>query len=128
MRYHARMISPFKSSPGWRRILQALSYSLHGLRAAFRHEASFRQELLLALVLAPFAFVVGDNAMQVLLLLGSLVAVLVVELINSAIEALADAVSVEPHPMIRQAKDIGSAAVLLTLAMAVAVWLVLLLT
>lgn len=122
-----RMVSPFKSTSGWRRITRALGYSLSGLRAAFRHEAAFRQELLLVLVLTPCAFVVGESPMQVLALLVSLLAVLIIELLNSALETLADAVSVEHHPLLGRAKDIGSAAVLLTLLTAAAVWLTILL-
>lgn len=99
---------------------------MRGLYAAFVHESAFRQELLLVCVLAPFAFWVGRSPTQILLLLGSLVAVLVVELLNSAIEALADAVSLEAHPLLGRAKDLGSAAVLLTLCMAGAIWLTLL--
>lgn len=128
LRYDTRMVSSFKSTSGWRRILRAWGYSLNGLRAAFRHEAAFRQELLLAAVLAPCAFWVGDDALQIVLLLASLAAVLIVELLNSAVETLADAVSTEHHPLIGRAKDIGSAAVLLTLGMAAAVWLAVLLT
>lgn len=121
------MVSPFKSTSGVHRITRALSYSLSGLRSAFRQEAAFRQELLLALVLAPCAFWVGKSPLQILLLLASLMAVLVVELLNSALETLADAVSLEHHPLLGRAKDIGSAAVMLTLIMVGALWLTVLL-
>jgi len=112
---------------GWRRIWRAGRYSVQGVRAALRHEAAFRQELLLAAVLAPCAFFVGRTPGQVLLLLASLAAILIVELLNSAIEALADAVSLDAHPLLGRAKDMGSAAVLLTVCMAVVIWLTLLL-
>ncbi|MCB5364150.1 diacylglycerol kinase [Pusillimonas sp. CC-YST705] len=117
------MVSTFKSTSGWRRITRAWGYSLNGLRAAFRHEAAFRQELLLVVILTPLAFLVGDSPLQVALLLISLLGVLIVELLNSAVETLADAVSVEHHPLIGRAKDIGSAAVLLAIVGAAGIWL-----
>ncbi len=116
--------SAFKSRGGPRRVLQALRYSLAGLRAAIRHEAAFRQELLLAvpmLLLVPF---LAPGRWQALFMAGSVLAVLVVELLNSALEALADAVSLDRHPLLGRAKDLGSAAVMLSLLFAAAVWLV----
>ena len=107
--------------------MQAARYSAQGLSAALRHEAAFRQELFLALILTPAAFWVGQNSMQVVALIASLVFVLVVELLNSAIEAVADAVSLEENPLIGRAKDLGSAAVLLSLLLAAGLWLVMLL-
>ena len=121
--YETNMVSSFKSTSGWRRITRAWGYSLQGLRAAIRQEASFRQELLLAVVLVPCAFWVGNTPVQIALLLATLFAVLIVELLISALETVADAVSIEEHPLIGRAKDIGSAAVLLTLIMAAIVWL-----
>ena len=120
--------SPFKSRSGWRRIVCALDYSLRGLRAAFVHEAAFRQELLAALLLTPLAFVIGQSPREILLLLGVLVLVLIVELLNSAVETLCDTVTIEHHPLIGRAKDIGSAAVLLSIGLATAVWLTVWLT
>jgi len=120
------MISPYKSQSGLTRLWRAFGYSIKGMRAAFRHEAAFRQELLLAVVLAPCAFWVGDTPGEILLLLASLAGVLLVELINSAIEALADAISVEEHLLLGRAKDLGSAAVLLALCLAAGIWLTLL--
>lgn len=114
--------SPYKSTGGLIRIVRAFGYSLQGLGAAWRHEAAFRQETLLAVVLIPLGLWLGDTAMERLLLAGVLVAVLIVELLNSAIEALADAVSTDHHPLLGRAKDIGSAAVLLTLLLAGAAW------
>jgi diacylglycerol kinase (ATP) len=116
--------SAFKSRGGARRVLHALRYSLAGLRAAIRHEAAFRQELLLAvpmLLLVPF---VAPGRWQALFMAGSVLAVLVVELLNSALEALADAVSLDRHALLGRAKDLGSAAVMLSLLFAAAVWLV----
>lgn len=115
--------SPYKSSGGLRRVFNALKYSWQGLRAAIRYEAAFRQELALAVVLVPAAFWVGHSPYQVLLLIFSVVWVLVVELLNSAVEALADALSVETHPLLGRAKDLGSAAVMMSLFFSGAVWL-----
>lgn len=115
--------SPYKSRGGFGRLFNALSYSAKGLKAAFRHEAAFRQELLLAVVLVPAAFWVGRDALQVLLLIGTVVFVLIVELLNSALEAVADSVTLEHHPLIGRAKDLGSAAVLFALLFGAAVWL-----
>lgn len=114
--------SPYKSTGGLIRIARAFGYSLQGLGAAWRHEAAFRQETLLAAVLIPLGLWLGDTAGERLLLAGALVLVLITELINSAIEALADAISTDHHPLLGRAKDIGSAAVLLTLLLAGAAW------
>jgi diacylglycerol kinase (ATP) len=116
--------SPYKSTGGFKRVANAVRYSMQGL-AALRYESAFRQELLLAAVLTPAAFWVGQNAGQILLLIGSLVLVLIVELLNSAIEAVADAVSLETNQLIGRAKDLGSAAVFLSLLLCAMVWLVL---
>ena len=117
--------SPYKSIGGFKRVANAARYSMQGLVAALRYESAFRQELLLAAVLTPSAFWVGQNAGQILLLIGSLVLVLIVELLNSAIEAVADAVSLETNQLLGRAKDLGSAAVFLSLLLCGAVWLVL---
>jgi diacylglycerol kinase (ATP) len=116
--------SPFKSKGGLSRLLNAARYSVQGLDAALRHEAAFRQELFLAMLLTPAAFWVGQTSVQVILLLCSLIFVLIVELLNSAIETLADAVSLEYNPLLGRAKDLGSAAVLLSLLTAGSVWIV----
>ena len=115
--------SAFKSRGGLKRVWHAMSYSLAGLRAAIRHEAAFRQELALdvpMLLLVPW---LAPGRWQALMMAGSVVAVLVVELLNSAVEALADALSVERHPLLGRAKDLGSAAVMLSLIFAAVVWL-----
>lgn len=116
------ILSPYKSRGGLGRLFNALSYSMSGLRAAFAHEAAFRQELLLAVVLVPAAFWLGRDALQVLLLIATVVFVLIVEILNSALEALADAVTIDHHPLIGRAKDLGSAAVMLSLLFGAAVW------
>ena len=118
--------SQHKSKGGFGRVLKAAAYSLNGLRAALRYEAAFRQELLLVFILAPAAFWVGQDAVQIILLLSSLVLVLIVELLNSALEAVADAVTLENNELIGRAKDLGSAAVLLSLLSAGALWVTLL--
>jgi len=118
--------SQHKSKGGIGRVLKAASYSWKGLRAALRYEAAFRQELLLVLLMAPIAFWVGQDAIQIILLLSALVLVLIVELLNSAIEAVADAVTLENNELIGRAKDLGSAAVLLSLLSAGALWVTLL--
>lgn len=118
--------SAFKSKGGLQRISKAAGYSLAGLRAAIRHEHAFRQELFLAvpmLVLVPF---IAPGRWQALAMVGSVLLVLVVELLNSALEALCDAVTVERHPLLGRAKDIGSAAVMLCLIFTLLVWAVVL--
>ena len=114
--------SSYKSVGGPTRIYRAFRYSLLGLRAAFTHEAAFRQELILVVLLTPTAFWLGRTPVEVAALLGVLALVLIVELMNSAIEALADAISLEHHVLLGRAKDIGSAAVLLSLLAALGVW------
>ena len=115
--------SSFKSRGYFRRLLAATSYSFSGLAAAWRHEASFRFEVVVGLLLVPVAAWLAPTIMQALVLVGSVVFVWLVELLNSAIETLADAVSLEHHPLIGRAKDIGSAAVMLSLVLAAGVWL-----
>ena len=107
---------------GLTRILKACGYSWAGLCAAWRHEAAFRQELLLVIALIPAALWLGRNPLDYLLLLGSGVLVLIVELLNSAVEAVTDRVGLETHELSARAKDLGSAAVMLSLGLMVAVW------
>jgi len=111
-----------KGNTGLKRIILAAGYSAKGLRAAFIHEAAFRQELLLALILIPLACWLDVDATQRLLLIASLVLVLIVELLNSAIEAVVDRIGPEHHELSGRAKDIGSAAVLLTLLLGAWIW------
>lgn len=118
--------SPFKGKTGIVRLWNALRYSLAGLRAATRHEDAFRQELLLAAVLIPAAFFVPTDGTGKAVLIASTLLLLVVELLNSAIEATVDRVSLERHLLAKRAKDIGSAAVLLALLNLSAVWLLVL--
>lgn len=118
--------SPFKGKTGLRRILNAFRYTSHGLAAAYRHEDAFRQEVLLALVLIPLAFFVTAGGVGRALLIGSVLLVLVVELLNSALEAAVDRISLDRHDLAKRAKDIGSAAVFLSLINLGAVWLLVL--
>lgn len=116
------MESPFKGKTGLRRVWNAFHYSRAGLQAAYRHEDAFRQEALLALLLIPLAIWLGDGAVERALLIGCVLLVLIVELINSAIEATVDRISLDRHPLAKRAKDIGSAAVMIALLNAVLVW------
>ena len=111
-----------KSKGGPARLFKALRYSWQGIRAAIRHEAAFRQELMLSLPLLPCTPWVAQGSLHALGLVGVWVAVWVVELLNSAVEALADQQSLEKMPLLGRAKDLGSAAVLLTLSFALLVW------
>jgi len=119
--------SPFKGKTGLQRVLNATRYSLEGLAAAARHEDAFRQELMLAAVLLPLGLWLGDDGVERALLVGSVLLVLVVELLNSAVEATVDRVSLEDHRLAKRAKDLGSAAVMMSLVTVAAVWLVILL-
>lgn len=105
-----------------RRIVNATFYSLAGLRAAWRSESAFRQESLLCVVLIPAAFWLGTTAVERSLLIGSCVLVLIVELLNSGIEAVVDRIGSERHDLSGRAKDLGSAAVFLSLALVLVVW------
>ncbi|WP_338766042.1 diacylglycerol kinase [Massilia sp. METH4] len=115
-------LSEFKSRSGLKRILSAIHYSLDGLKTAWRYEHAFRQELVLFFFAALLALALPVSAFQKLVLVGVLVLVLIVELINSAIEAVVDRISLERHPLSKNAKDLGSAAVLLACLLAAATW------
>ncbi len=115
--------SPYKSTGGLQRVFRAWRYSLQGLGAALKYEAAFRQEVALVIILVPAAVWLGRDATEVLLLLFSMLLVLVAELLNSAVEALADALSVETHPLLGRAKDLGSAAVMLSLLFSAGLWI-----
>lgn len=119
-------ISEFKSKSGLRRIVSAFGYSIEGFKSAWRGEHAFRQEVMLVVAAVIIAFLVPVMPWERLLLIGVFVLVLIVELINSAIEAVVDRVSLERNPLSKNAKDFGSAAVLLTLSLAAATWLVIL--
>jgi len=114
--------SPHKSKSGLRRVWNALLYSLAGFRAAYRHEHAFRQECLLAVVLLPLALVLPEGGLGKALMAGSVLLVLIVELLNSALEAAVDRISLEHHLLAKRAKDIGSAAVFTSLLNVAVVW------
>ena len=107
---------------GFRRIVNAAGYSFSGLRAAWRTEAAFRQEVILVAILLPLAFLLGNTGMERALLISVCMVVLVAELLNSAIEAVVDRIGPEHHPLAGAAKDLGSAAVFVALVMVVMVW------
>ncbi len=114
--------SPFKSERGLRRLFNALLHSLSGLRLAFRHESAFRQDVALAAVLIPLACVVDVSAGDRVLLFGSVLLLLIVELLNSSVEAAVDRIGFDTHRLSKRAKDLGSAAVLVALIFVATTW------
>jgi diacylglycerol kinase (ATP) len=114
--------SPFKGKTGIRRLMNAFGYSLDGFKAAFKHEDAFRQEVFLALLLIPLALYLTPEPVHRALMIGSVLLVLIVELLNSAVEAVVDRVSIERHELAKRAKDIGSAAVFIALLNTVVIW------
>ncbi|MDR2220328.1 MAG: diacylglycerol kinase [Methylobacillus sp.] len=116
------MESPFKGKTGLRRLINACGYSLAGFKAAWKNEDAFRQEVLLALILIPLALYLKPDAISRALMIGSVLLVMVIELINSAIEATVDRISLERHDLAKRAKDIGSAAVFIGLLNFAVVW------
>ena len=120
------MKSPYKSKPGFARLWKALFHSLDGLSAAFRHEEAFRVEVLLALILIPIALHAPANGVGRALMVASVLLVLIVELLNSGIEAVTDRVSLDDHVLAKRAKDMASAAVMIALVNVPVVWLLVL--
>ena len=116
------MESPYKGKTGLRRLLNAFGYSIAGFRAAYKHEDAFRQEARLAAILIPLALWLPVGLTGKALMIGSVLLVIIVELINSAVEATVDRISLERHDLAKRAKDIGSAAVLVSLINAVVIW------
>jgi diacylglycerol kinase (ATP) len=114
--------SPHKGQRGVQRLANALLYSLSGLRIAFTHESAFRQEVALAAVLIPLACVARVSAVEHVLLIGSVLLVLLVELLNSGLEAAVDRIGFDTHRLAKRAKDLGSAAVLMALVMLSVTW------
>ena len=114
---------PLKGSTGWSRIVKTLHYSWQGLQAAWTHEVAFRYEVAIALLLIPLAIFWGKNWLEYVVLLGVICLLLIVELLNSAIEAAVDHTSLELNPLAKRAKDIASAAVFLTLLLCGGIWL-----
>lgn len=116
------MESPYKGKTGLRRVWNAFHYSLAGLEAAYRCEDAFRQEVWLAALLLPAAFLLPADGVGRALMIASVLLVLVVELLNSALEAAVDRIGLEDHRLAKRAKDIGSAAVLLALLNVPVIW------
>ncbi|MEY4768587.1 MAG: hypothetical protein RL637_1226 [Pseudomonadota bacterium] len=120
-------MKPTKAS-GFSRLIKATRYSIAGFKAAWQNEAAFRQECGLLLIAIPLAWWLGNTGLDRVLLIGSVLSVMIVELINSAIEAVVDRIGAEIHPLSARAKDLGSAAVLLSLIWAIIIWIIFLLT
>ena len=118
---------PKQSVTGIQRVINASRYSMQGLKAAFEHEAAFRQELFLGLLLTPLALWLGEGGLEKAILIAALILVLIVELLNSAVEAVVDRFGDELHDLSGQAKDMGSAAVFLALINVPLTWLLVLL-
>ncbi|NMM26585.1 MAG: diacylglycerol kinase [Glaciimonas sp.] len=121
------MESPYKGKTGAKRLLNAFTYSCAGLQEAYRNEDAFRQEMLLAIVLIPLAFFLEHDMFGRALMIACVLLLLIVELINSAIEATVDRISLDDHRLAKRAKDIGSAAVLISLLNLFIVWMLVLL-
>ena len=117
------MTNPFKGRTGLDRVVRATGYSLAGLKTAYRGESAFRQEAWMAVILLPAAFWLGRSWVEVALLAGSVTLVLIVELLNSGIEAAIDRVSFELHDLSKRAKDLASAAVFLSLMLCGGIWI-----
>ncbi|MFT5521722.1 MAG: diacylglycerol kinase (ATP) [Enterobacterales bacterium] len=116
----------FKGKSGLARIINAMGYSLAGLKAAFTSEAAFRQLVMLNVILIPIAAYIDVSRVERVLLIGSVFITLIIELLNSAIEATVDRISLSLHPLSKQAKDMGSAAQMLGLALVSLTWLLIL--
>ena len=112
----------FKGKKGFVRLWNALGYSRDGLAAAWKNEAAFREEVLLAAIAIPLALFLGKTGVDRSILIGSIILILIVEILNSAIEAVVDKASPEKHELAKRAKDMGSAAVLFSLINAGIVW------
>ena len=113
----------FKGKKGLTRLINALGYSRDGLKAAWQNEAAFREEILLAAIAIPLALFLAGSGVERALLIGSILLILLVEILNSALEAVVDKASPERHELAKRAKDMGSAAVLLSLLNAATIWL-----
>jgi diacylglycerol kinase (ATP) len=116
----------YSGNTGITRLIKAGQYSWQGFKAAYKHEEAFRQEVWTLCLAVPLALWLGDNGMEKALMIGSVSLLLIVELLNSAVEAVVDRIGMENHELSGRAKDIGSAAVMLTIINAVVVWLLML--
>ena len=120
------MKSPYKGKTGVKRLVNAFGYSIAGTLAAFKHEDAFRQEVILTAILTPIAIYYGETAIDQALMISSLFLIIIVELLNSSIEATVDRISVKHHKLAKRAKDIGSAAVFFSLINAAVIWFLIL--
>lgn len=107
---------------GIRRLLNACKYSSQGLQACFRSEEAFRQEVFLALIMIPLGLYLGDSAVEKILLAGSILMLMTVEIINTAIERVVDRISFDRHELSKEAKDMGSAAVMIAIVLVIMTW------
>jgi diacylglycerol kinase (ATP) len=122
MQAHDTLESPHKGTRGVKRLVNAFFYSLAGLVSAYRHESAFRQEVALAAVLLPLACILPVGPVERVLLVGSVLLTLIVELLNSGVEAAIDRISFDTHRLSKRAKDLGSAAVLMSLVLLMVTW------
>lgn len=120
------MVMQKENNVGLRRLINALRWTIKGFRSTFKNEEAFRQEVYLFLVLAPLGLWLGENGIERALLVGPLLIVLIVELINSAIESIVDRISTEQHKLSGRTKDQGSAAVFISLVLVVVCWVLVL--
>jgi diacylglycerol kinase (ATP) len=120
------MKSPYKGKTGIKRLANAFTYSVAGTLAAFKHEDAFRQEVILSTILIPLAIYLGQTAIEQALMIASILLIIIVELLNSSVEATVDRISVKRHKLSKRAKDIGSAAVFFSLINAAVIWFLIL--
>ena len=120
------MKSPYKGKTGFKRLMNAFCYSINGTLAAFKHEDAFRQEVILSAILIPLALYLGQTEIEQALMIASIILVIIVELLNSSVEATVDRISVKRHKLAKRAKDIGSAAVFFSLINATVIWFLIL--
>ena len=120
------MKSPYKGKTGIKRLANAFTYSVAGTLAAFKHEDAFRQEVILSIILIPLAIYLGQTAIEQALMIASILLIIIVELLNSSLEATVDRISVKRHKLSKRAKDIGSAAVFFSLVNAAVIWFLIL--
>ena len=120
------MKSPYKGKTGIKRLFNAFKYSVAGTLAAFKHEDAFRQEVILSIILIPLAIYFGQTPIQQALMIASILQIIIVELLNSSLEATVDRISLKRNKLAKRAKDIGSAAVFFSLVNASVIWFLIL--
>lgn len=117
----------YYNKKGTERLVNAIIFSMAGFKATWQNEEAFRQEVIVFIIASPLAIWLADNTIEIVLLIGSIGLVLLIELLNSAIEAVVDRIGTEHHELSGRAKDIGSAAVMLSILLALSTWLLILL-